>query len=59
MTDWKEVYILLRESKEWEKLKGYLKNLDKYKSPKVEDIWCIINQVWDDMGLNYTDYNLD
>ncbi|MHC2995803.1 MAG: methyltransferase domain-containing protein [Candidatus Atribacteria bacterium] len=59
MTDWEEVYKLLRESKEWEELKEYLRNFDKYNSPKVEDIWCIMNQVWDDMGLDNKDYNPD
>ena len=57
MTDWKEVYKVLRESKEWEKLKEYIKDFNENNSPKVEDIWKIMNQVWDDMGLDNKYYD--
>ena len=57
--DWKGAYILLRESKEWNELEKYLKNMDEKKSLSVENIWNIMNQVWDDMGLNNKDYNLE
>jgi len=59
MKRWKEAYKLLQKSPEWNKLKKYVKDFDENKSPKVEDIWEIMNQVWDDMGLDNTDSNLD
>lgn len=59
MTDWKEAYILLKKSKEWNKLEKYLKNFDEFKSPNIYDIWRIGDKVWDDMGLNNKEYNLD
>ncbi len=52
MKNWEEVYKVLRENKEWEKLKEYIKDFNENNSPKVEDIWKIMNQVWDDMGLD-------
>jgi len=55
--DWKGAYILLRESKEWNELEIYLKNFDKNNPPKVDDIWNIMNQVWDDMGVDNKYYD--
>jgi len=57
--DWKGAYILLRKSKEWRELEKYLKNFDENKPISVEDIWKIMNQVWDDIGLDKKNYNLD
>jgi len=57
MMEWKEAYILLKKSKEWNELEKYLKDFDENKSPKVEDIWNIVNQVWDDMRLDNKNYN--
>jgi len=31
MMDWKEAYILLKKSKEWNKLEKYLKDFDEFK----------------------------
>ena len=58
MKNWEEVYKLLQNSPEWNKLEKYLKDFDEKKSPKVEDIWNIMNQVWDNMGLDNKNYNL-
>lgn len=55
--DWKEAYILLKRSKEWNKLKKYLKNFDENKPISVDDMWMIMNQVWDDMELDNRSYN--
>ncbi|MHC2995805.1 MAG: hypothetical protein IBV53_09935 [Candidatus Atribacteria bacterium] len=49
MRNWKEAYKLLQNSPKWNKLEKYLKDFDENKAPKVEDIWYIMNQVWDDM----------
>jgi len=57
--DWKGAYILLRKSKEWSELEKYLKNFDENKPISVENIWKIMNQVWDDTGLDKKNYNLD
>jgi len=59
MKSWKEAYKLLQNSPEWNKLEKYLKDFDEFKSPNINDIWRISDQVWDDMGLNNRDYNLD
>lgn len=59
MKSWKEVYRLLQNSSEWNELKKYLKDFDEFKSPNVNDIWRILNKVWDDMGLNNKNYNLE
>jgi len=59
MRNWKEAYKLLQNSPEWNKLEKYIKDFDENKSPKVENIWKIMNEVWDDMGLNNKDYNLE
>lgn len=59
MMDWKGAYISLRKSKEWNELEKYLKNFDENKPISVEDIWKIMNQVWDDIGLDKKNYNLD
>jgi len=55
--DWKEVYILLQNSNNWGRLKKYLKDFNESNPPKVDDMWKIMNQIWDDMGLNNKDYN--
>lgn len=55
--DWKGAYILLRKNKEWNELEKYLKKFDEKKPLSVEDIWKIMNQVWDDMGLDNKNYN--
>lgn len=55
--DWKGAYILLRKNKEWNELEKYLKNYDERKPLSVEDIWKIMNQVWDDIGLDNKNYN--
>lgn len=56
-TDWKETYILLQKSNNWNGLKKYLKNFDENNPLKLNDIWKIMNQVWDDMGLDNKNYN--
>jgi len=57
--DWKEAYKLLRKSKEWNELEKYLKDFNGDDAPKVEDIWNTMNRVWDDMGLDNKNYNLE
>jgi len=57
MKNWKEVYKLLQNSPEWNKLEKYLKDFDEKKSFKVEDIWNTMNRVWDDMGLDNKYYD--
>lgn len=57
MKNWEEVYKLLQNGPEWNKLRKYLEGFNEFKSPKVEDIWMIMNQVWDDMGLDNKNYN--
>jgi len=59
MKSWKEVYKLLQNSLEWNKLEKYLKDFNENKPPKVEDIWNIMNKVWDYMGLDNENYNLE
>lgn len=57
MMDWKEAYILLQKSNEWNELRKYLKGFNEFKSPNINDIWRILNQVWDDVGLDNKDFN--
>ena len=57
--DWKEAYILLQKSKEWNELEKYLKDFDENKFLGVEDMWKIMNQVWNDMGLDSKEYDLE
>ena len=59
MREWKEAYKLLKKSKEWNKLRKYLEGFNEFKSPNINDIWRISDQVWDDMGLDNKDYNLE
>ena len=59
MRNWKEAYILLKNSPEWNEIEKYLKDFDEFKSPNINDIWRISDQVWDDMGLDNKDYNLE
>lgn len=59
MKNWEEVYKLLQNSLEWNKLEKYLKDFDEKKSAEVDDIWNIMNKVWDDMGLDNKNYNLE
>ena len=55
--DWKEAYMLLKKSNNWNGLKKYLKNFDENNPPKVDDMWKIMNQVWNDMGLDNKEYD--
>ena len=57
MMDWKEAYILLQKSNEWNELRKYLKGFNEFKSPNIDDIWRILNQVWSDMGLDNKEYD--
>jgi hypothetical protein len=57
MMDWKEAYNLLQKSNNWNELKRYLKNFDENNPLKLNDIWNIMNQVWDDIGLDNKYYN--
>ena len=55
--DWKEAYTLLQKGNNWDGLKKYLKNFDENNPPKVDDMWKIMNQVWDDMGLDNKEFD--
>ncbi|HBY56713.1 MAG TPA: hypothetical protein DEG96_02445 [Candidatus Atribacteria bacterium] len=57
MKSWKKAYKTLQNSSEWNELEKYLKDFNENNIPRVEDIWNIMNQVWDDMGLDSKKYN--
>lgn len=45
----------MRKSKKWNELEKFLKIFDENKPLSVNDMWMIMNQVWDDMGLDNKD----
>ena len=55
--NWKEAYNLLQKSDNWNELKKYVKDFDENHAPELNDIWMIMNQVWEDMGLNNRKYD--
>jgi 2-polyprenyl-6-hydroxyphenyl methylase/3-demethylubiquinone-9 3-methyltransferase len=57
MKSWEEAYKTLQNSSEWNELEKYLRDFNENNIPTVEDIWKIMNQVWDDMGLDSKNYN--
>lgn len=62
MRKWENVYKILKESDNWSALEEYLIEFDENTKPDVEDMWNIMNQVWDDMNLdnlNYTEAELN
>lgn len=54
---WESVYELLKEHEDWEKLEPCLGSFGKHHPPNLEDVWNIMNQVWDDMGLDNRNFN--
>src|SRR6056297_2410093 len=57
MKKWNFYFEILKKYGEWNKLSKYLRKYDKNNIPKVEDIWNIMDQIWDDMQLNNKEYN--
>lgn len=51
MRTWDEVLIVLRSSPGWKDLEKYLESYFD-KAPQLEEVWSIMDQVWDDLGLN-------
>ena len=56
MRTWNEVLIVLRDSSRWKSLEKYLKPYFE-KVPQLEEVWSIMDQIWDDMGLNNKNYD--
>jgi len=56
MRKWSEVLKLLKNSPEWVELKEYLKPYLR-RRPQLQEIWSIMDRVWDDMGLDNKTYN--
>lgn len=61
MRSWEEVFKQLKKHEEWEKLKPYLSPYSPNNPPTLEDVWDVMDQVWEDMDLDnrkYTEENL-
>jgi len=53
---WDEVLVILRSSPGWKDLEKYLEPYFD-KSPQLEEVWSIMDQVWDDTGLDNKSYD--
>lgn len=56
MRTWDEVLATLKSSPRWKEIKKYLEPY-LHRRPRLEEIWTIIDQVWDDMGLDNRNYS--
>lgn len=56
MRTWEEVLATLKSSPRWEDIKKYLEPYF-YRRPQLEEIWSIMDQVWNDMVLDNKNYS--